>query len=269
VRFLWRQTRIEFLMLWRNPASLVFAILFPLLLLVVLAEVFGSTGFVGTAQGEVDFISFYVPGVVTLAAVQSCFSSLATSLTFRRETGILKRKHGTPLPAWALVGGLVLAECALALLLTVATIGVGMAGWDLAFPKHPVAVLEVVALSAACFCALGIAVATFIPNEDSAPAVINAVAFPLLFISGVWFVDHGIVRRVSRFFPIARMRDAVADAFGSAAHSCTVVKGACGGVDHVSHSGGPYLIDLAVIAGWLLLGLLVAIWCFRWEPHRH
>jgi len=34
---------------------------------------------------------------------------------------------------------------------------------------------------------MGLAVTTIIPNEDAAPAIVNLVFLPLLFISGTFF----------------------------------------------------------------------------------
>ena len=41
-------------------------------------------------------------------------------------------------------------------------------------------------LGAASFCALGVAVASLIRNSEAAPAVVQLVLFPLLFISGTY-----------------------------------------------------------------------------------
>ena len=47
-------------------------------------------------------------------------------------------------------------------------------------PTHWLALV----LGAASFCALGVAVASLIRNSEAAPAVVQLVLFPLLFISG-------------------------------------------------------------------------------------
>jgi ABC-2 type transport system permease protein len=270
MKLLWRQARAEFVMLWRNPASLGFTILFPILFLVIFSSIFGAGGdLLQTANGQMRFIDFYLPGIVVFATVQACFSNLAMQFVYRREQGILKRKRGTPLPAWALIGGLVLAVVVLALVLTVVTTAVSMVAWNLAFPRHLAAVLGTVVLGAACYCSLGVAVTRLVPNEDAAPAIINIAVFPLLFLSGIFFpVTKGFLRTLGRVFPIGRMSDALARSYAPAAHSCKLVDGKCVGLDRVAHASGPHLADLGVIALWLVAGVLLSIWSFRWEPRQ-
>src|SRR5437588_796731 len=55
------------------------------------------------------------------------------------------------------------------------------------------------AVGAATFCAIGLAVTSLVPNVDAAPAVVNATIFPLLFISDVFIpIQHqGVLTTVA------------------------------------------------------------------------
>ena len=53
-------------------------------------------------------------------------------------------------------------------------------------------------LGAASFCALGVAVASLIRNADAAPAVVQFVLFPLIFMSGTYFPIHSAVAQQRR-----------------------------------------------------------------------
>ena len=54
------------------------------------------------------------------------------------------------------------------------------------WPRLPKFALLLLVISF-CFTALGLrSVSTFIPNEEAAPAIINMVLFPLVFISGTF-----------------------------------------------------------------------------------
>ena len=44
-----------------------------------------------------------------------------------------------------------------------------------------------VALGVVCFASLGVALSHAIPNFESAPAYVNAVFLPVIFISGVFY----------------------------------------------------------------------------------
>ena len=67
------------------------------------------------------------------------------------------------------------------------------------------------AIGAASFCALGVALTAVIPSEDAAPAITNVVIFPLYFLSGVLIPETEIpdgVLNVSDIFPIRHFFEA-------------------------------------------------------------
>ncbi len=49
--------------------------------------------------------TYYVPAILTLAIVSATMQSVAIQLTVDRESGVLKRGRGTPLPAWVFFAG--------------------------------------------------------------------------------------------------------------------------------------------------------------------
>jgi len=117
-----------------------------------------------------------------------------------------------------------------------------------------VALLVTLMLGTAVFCALGLALAAFIPNGDSAPAISNLVILPLVFISGTFFpIDQSsVLARVASYFPVRHFIAATYAAF-----------------DPTSTAGSGFAgNDLLILAVWGAAGLLIAIRRFQWEP-RH
>ena len=88
---------------WRNPASVFFTALLPVIFLLILATIFGDETI--ESLGNVKTTTYYIPAIITLALVSATFVSLAINLTVAREAGLLKRGRGTPLPAWVFIGG--------------------------------------------------------------------------------------------------------------------------------------------------------------------
>ena len=140
----------------------------------------------------------------TIAAVSvlgACYSQLAIVLSARRQEGILKRVRATPLPAWAYFAGL-LAHCVMVSVVDVLLItGIGRL-FGVPFPADWAAIAAALVLGAASFCALGVAVASLIRNAEAAPAVVQFVLFPLVFISGTYLPIHS--QALSRFAGSAR-----------------------------------------------------------------
>jgi ABC-2 type transport system permease protein len=242
---LWHQIRYEQLSFWRNPQSAFFTFAFPVVIIMVFGALFrgasGSSYFYGLSA-----LQYYVPTIAALSVLGSCYSQLAIVLAMRRQNGILKRVRATPLPAWTYFLGL-LAHCIMVSVVDVALIvGVGRL-FGVPLPTHWPAITAALVLGAASFCALGVAVATLIRNSEAAPAVVQIVLFPLLFISGTYMPIHSeVLNRVSGALPVRPFNEALLGPF--AQHT------------------GPDWRNLAVLLAWGAAGAFVAVRRFRWDP---
>jgi len=246
-----RQVGYEQRTYWRTPSSAFFTFAFPLLLLFIFTTMYRSTSI--AALGGISYAQYFVPGIVAFGVISACYTNIAITLCFRRDLGVLKRLRGTPIPPWVFMGGHVGSSLVVSVLLTAITTAVGVAVYDVRGPGHWVALLASLAAGAFCFCALGLAVTTVIPNAHAAPAVVNGALFPLLFMSGTFFPldpTSGLAR-IASMFPVGHFQHAVFTAFDP-------------------RTAGPAfdLPALAVLLGWGAGGLLIAVRSFRWEP-RH
>ena len=237
----WRQLRFERLLFWRTPSAAFFNFLFPLAFLLLIGAVFA---------GDAEELNVLVPGIAGMAIMTTTFTALAFNLTFLREQGILKRMRGTPLPPVAYFGGLLGSAVVNAVIQVVLVVGIGHLVFGVALPRDPLALALFAALGVACFGSLGIAFSRLIPNFDAAPAYVNAVFLPLIFISGVFYSTDNLPRAleaVAQALPLKHVIDGLSGA---------IVTGA--GV-------GGHLVALAVIAGCTAVGLAAALRGFRWE----
>ena len=94
MRLFWHQLKSEQLTFWRSREAAIFVFLFPPLLFVLLASVFGD----GTRDG-IPAATYLVAGLIAYAVANTALGGLAIMLVIRREFGILKRLRSTPLPA--------------------------------------------------------------------------------------------------------------------------------------------------------------------------
>lgn len=130
----------------------------------------------------------------------------------------------------------------------VATVGAVAFNVPIPWANLPV-VLVVLIVGAATFCAWGLAIAGLVPNASSAPAVVNAIILPLLFISNTFIrIKEGMLREpVGGLFPVrpfSEMLQALWD----------------------PRLGTFEPISLLWVAAWGIAGLLVAMRTFTWEP---
>lgn len=241
----WHQIRYEQLSFWRNPQSAFFTFVFPVVIITLFGAMFGGVGRSSYFYG-LSALQYYVPTIAAVSVLGACYSQLAIVLSTRRQNGMLKRVRATPLPAWAYFLGL-LAHCLVVSVVDIALIiGVGRL-FGVPLPTQWAAAGAALVLGAASFCALGVAVASVIRNAEAAPAVVQLVLFPLVFISGTYLPIHsGVLDRIAGWLPVRPFNQALLGSFAQ-------------------HTGVDWK-DLGVLLAWGAAGALVAVWRFRWDP---
>ena len=239
---------------WRNPASLFFTVSLPVIFLLIFATIFGNDT-VEIGADEVKTTTYYVPAIITLAVVSAAMVSLAFSLVVARENRVLKRGRGTPMPSWVFISGRVGNAIVVSVLMLALLTLIGWAIYDVALPwDHLPAVLVTLAIGAASFCCLGIALTAIIPSEDAAAPITNVMVLPLYFLSGVFIPESEIPEGVLHFsdaFPIRHFFEAFFAAF-----------------DPNTVGAGFEWGNLAVVAAWGAAGLLLSLRYFRWTPRE-
>ncbi len=179
------QFRFDQKTFWRNPASVFFTVMLPVIFLLIFATIFGNDRL--EELGGVKTTTYYVPAIITLAVVSATMQSLAISLTVDRENGLLKRTRGTPLPSRVFIAGRIGNSIVVSVLMLIilATLGRVLYGVQIPWERLP-AVLVTLLVGAAAFSCLGIAITAAIPSADAAAPVTNVAVLPLYFLSGVF-----------------------------------------------------------------------------------
>ena len=251
LQLLWRWLTARLRAIRRTPRAAFFTVVFPLILLGLLNST-GSGSTVDVPGGEVDFAQYFTPSIGVYALAVSCYVAPIFGLATAREQGILKRVRGTPLSPWiyvaAWLGATILVGLAAMTLMVI--VSVPAFGFHIYARLLPAAIVTAV-LGALSLCAIGFAVATFVRRADTAPAIGNLTLFPILFLSGVFFPLNGApewVRTVANIFPLYHLVRAFTACFSP-----------------FTDGSGFALRDLAVIAAWGVVGLVVAVRRFRWE----
>jgi len=250
---------------WRNPASAFFTFAFPLMFLVIFTALLGS-GNLPIEGVELARSTYFVGAMAAFGVISACYTNIAMTTTFARDQGILKRLHGTPLPAGSYLSSRVLHGMAVGALLVVIMLVFGRLVYGSPFPTG-VPFLEFVLtflIGSLSFAALALAITTVIPNADAAPPIVNATILPLLFLSGIFIpLDDNAPQWmvvVGNIFPVKHFAEAMRAGFlGN-----VMVQTPIGPVRAFPFDWW----DLAVVALWGLLGLLIATRFFSWEPRK-
>ncbi len=249
-RLVAHQFHYDQLVFWRNPASVFFTAVFPLLFLLIFTTFFKNADIQGLG---VNGATYYVPAIVALSVISATTVKLGMNLSSEREAGMLKRVRGTPLPPWVFVAGRVGNSLVISVIMVALISVIGAVLYGVTIPTSTMpALLVTLAVGAFSFSCLGFALAAVIPSEDAAPAITNAIVFPLYFLSGIFVPEDEIpsgVLRVADLFPIRHFFQALFTIWDPATTGSGFDPG-----------------NLAIVLAWGLAGLLVAVRAFRWQP---
>lgn len=247
-RLFLRELRNNQRLFWRSREAAFFTFLLPIVFLVLLGSVYGDEEIDG-----VDGATYLLAGLLGYGVIATAFASLAITLVIRRETGVLKRVRGTPLPTWVYIAAAIASTLLVIALESVTQLLVGRFLIGAEWPRLPLSLAGAILLGSIVFAALGLALTGLIRSAEGSSAVVNAIYLPLTFISGVFFSVASMpsfLESVAEISPLTYLLRVVRAAF-------------VGGDGLVSAPGA-----LFVLVAWGLAGVLIAIRTFRWEPHE-
>src|SRR5688572_3351784 len=95
------QGGIELKQFFRTRESLVFTLIFPVMLMVIFGSIFSSI--IISPEGvvpEVTLSQYFVTGMIASGLLATGFQNLAITIPIERDRGVLKRYRGTPMPKW-------------------------------------------------------------------------------------------------------------------------------------------------------------------------
>jgi len=251
-RLLAIQLRTDLKVFVRNPAALFFTAILPVVFLCLFVSIFGNER---DEELGVRVATLQVPAFIALAVVSAAFVGLVIGLVRVREDGVLKRLRGTPVAPWIVFAGRIGTAMVMATIVSGVLLAIGAIAFGVTIPTTTLPGLLVALLVGTfAFCALGIAYTRAVRGEEAAPPMTNAVALPLYFISGVFVpvsqLPRGL-RQVADVLPVKPFVDALTVAFDPRTTGVGIAWG-----------------ELAILAAWGVLGLLVALRTFAWTPQH-
>jgi ABC-2 type transport system permease protein len=253
------QGRIEFKQFVRTRESLVFTLLFPVMIMIIFGSIFGSV----KLQGGVTLSQYFVTGMIASGIMATGFQNLAITIPIERDRGVLKRYRGTPMPKWVFFAGKVLCVAVLALISIVMLLAVATLFYDIKLPDTAAkwgtfAWVSVLGLTACTL--LGIAFSAAARTGRAGPAVVTPIALILQFTSGVFFQYTQLPQWMQQFaalFPLKWMCQGLRSVFLPESFAATEV------------AGSYELPKVALVLGaWCVAGLILCLLTFRWTTKR-
>ncbi|MBC7463596.1 MAG: ABC transporter permease [Actinobacteria bacterium] len=250
-----RRGKIEIRQFVRQRESVVFTLLFPLILMAI----FGSV-FTGEIAFGVTFSQYFLAGMIATGLVNSGFQQLAINIPMERDDGSLKRLRGTPMPvASYFIGKTILVLASIVFQVFFLLLG-GLIFFDIRLPSTGAKWLILAAIlfiGTAGSTALGTAFSSIPKNGRGASALVTPLVIVLQFFSGVFFVFTQLPQWMQQFaalFPLKWLCQGIRSVFlpdefaqNEVAHSWETGK------------------TLLVLSIWFVIGLAFSIRTFKWD----
>jgi ABC-2 type transport system permease protein len=249
------QARYDLRAFRRNTRARIFTLAVPVVLLLILVALF-RTGTVKAGGVTVKIAAYYVPHIAAMAIVGAGLINLLITLVAKRESGSLKRRRATPVPAWVLIAADATTSIVSSLVIVLVLVAIGSLGFGLTVTGAAIGVAAVeTVIGAAVFCCLAYALSGLVGNAESAGPMVQLTTLPVYFISGIYIPDNVLphwLLDVASVLPVRPLAVALQAAFVPATN---------GGQRFA-------LVPVLVVLAWGVAGLIIAVRTFSWMPRR-
>jgi ABC-2 type transport system permease protein len=158
------------------------------------------------------YVDFLTPGILGMTIMQLGVSSVMFTFVVDRQRGVIRRIMATPISRRNYMAAHVLERLILAVLQVLVLLAVAVFGFKVAIIGSIWVLLFVVILGSALFLTLGFAVSAFVTTENQAPAIMQLVTLPQMFLSGVFFSRDAVpafLKPVADVLPLTFLNDAL------------------------------------------------------------
>ncbi len=231
----------------RNFPPLFFGLAFPVMVLAIFGGIYGNKP--SDTFGGLGTVDVSVPAYVALVLAVAGLMSFPLGMVEYRSRGFLRRLRATPARPGAFLAAQVLVNALVCLAGVTLLLVVGVLGYGLRAPAHPVAFAALVLLAGAATFGIGLLIASVARSEPTATILANLVYFPMIFLTGATVpleIMPGTMRRISEALPLT--------------YAVTALKWAW-----LDKGAGSMPVALAVLGGTVLVCAAVAAKLFRWE----
>jgi ABC-2 type transport system permease protein len=197
---------------------------------------------------NVRFIDFLTPGMVGMT-IMWVNLGVGFLLVTWREQGILRRLGVTPLSAGSLISSQAASFALVSLTQTVIILTMGFIIFDVEVTGSYLWLALTVILGVLAMLAVGYVVASLLKSVTSVNAVINLLAFPMIFLGRSYFSmdPPSAVAPLVNAIPLTHLNNALREV--------------------VNHGGGvgDLWLSWVVLAAFIAGGFLVSVRLFRWQ----
>ncbi len=247
MKSLLKMTWMEAKLFLREPAGAFFTLIFPVMMLFLFGTIYGSTPPPGSESQSA--IGALIPAFTAMVIGMAGLMSVTITMATYRENGILRRLRTTPVHPLVVMAAQVLVVFSMTTLGTLLLIIAGELFYHVHIAGNGFSLLAGFVLSSLSFFGIGFILAGTMPTARTAQIVALVLLYPMLILSGAAWPRElmpASIQNVSAFLPLT--------------YVVNLLRGLW-----VGDTWGVHLLDVGVLAGLLLLGLVISAKTFRWE----
>lgn len=203
-----------------------------------------------TKTSNLTRFDYTIAGIVGFSIMSLAIFGMANGFPADKKTGSLRRMRATPLRASQLILATALEYLLIGGLTVIIMFAVALLMFDFNMRGDYLTLAAFSAIAIFCMFGFGMAIGGWAKNENQSAPLSNLVAFPMMFLSGVFFPTFLMpewLQAISRFLPLTPIVDGIRLITTENASLLTL---------------GP---QLAIIGGWIVLIYALAFKLFRWE----
>ena len=204
----------------------------------------------GIQARQLTYFDFLLPGFVGMGVMIYSIIGMSSVVALYREQKILKRILATPLKVRTFFTAQIIAHLILSVLQAAAIVAAGVFIFNGHIYGNFLWVLVLVVIANIVFLNLGFIVGSIAKNVRAADGMANAVAMPMMFLSGTFFPTDGlpgVLSALVKYLPLAPMLDVMR------------------GVALDAKPFWEYPNELAILGAWIVVSSVVAIKVFRFS----
>jgi ABC-2 type transport system permease protein len=166
----------------------------------------------GQTDGEaIRYVDWVVPGILGMNMMYSALWGVGYVVVRYRQSGYLRRLKATPLRKYEFLSAQIISR----LFVTLSASAIVFAGTHLVLDYKMVGsvglLFLVAVLGALSMITIGLAIACRTESKEFADGLLNAITFPMLLLSGVWFSLDGSpewVQWIAQVLPLTHVLEA-------------------------------------------------------------
>lgn len=182
MRVLAKLTWVELKLFLREPFALIFAFVFPVVVLVVLAGIFGAGA--DEAFPGVNPQEYYLAGYIAVVISAIGLIAIPVHVAGYRERGILRRFRASSVPVATVLAAQVLVGLVMSLIGAAVLVAVGTLVYDAGLPDSYGGVGLAFLVGTLSVLTMGFLLASLLPTARSAQAAGMILFFPMWLLSG-------------------------------------------------------------------------------------